>query len=454
MMNIISEEYLSAEISRMSIPSRLGEKNKLEPMRQLLEKMGNPEKQFKSVLIGGTSGKGSTATFLYRILQTAGYRVGLYTKPHLFSVRERIVVDSEMISAERMLAYLENIGDMFEKQSTWFELTTAVAFQYFADQKVDFGIIEVGLGGRFDATNTITPLLSILTNVGLDHTDVLGNTIEEIAADKVGIIKQGIPVITGVTQPSVLEIVNRRCDQTQSDVYIWGQDFTTDGPTLSQHGSQFTFTMGEKQISDITTVMSGRHQVGNACLAIAAACILEQRGYPVRDEAIQEGISSTCVPGRLEVVRENPLTVLDGAHSPPKMQALVESIQTLFSERRKLIGVLAFSEGHDLKETLRPLAPLLDIAVLTRFSAETDYGNKRARDPNEIASVLYQLNPKVTLFIESNPGSALELAQERALDNDLICVTGSIYLVGQIKQGLQLGNGGESVSNIIQSEIK
>lgn len=196
-MNEISERTLTTKIAEVSVPSRLGVKNTLGPITTLMEHLGHPELKFPSIHVGGTSGKGSTATFIANILAEAGYRVGLFTKPHLSSVCERFVINGRLISAGEMLELIDRVGSYAVEKPTWFELMTALAFQYFFEQQVYLGVIEVGLGGTYDATNVLRTELSVLTNVGLDHTEILGGTVEKIAADKVGIIKTGKQVVSG-----------------------------------------------------------------------------------------------------------------------------------------------------------------------------------------------------------------------------------------------------------------
>ena len=443
----ISEQTITERISQLSVPSRIGVKNTLEPMTALLDRLDHPERKFRSIHIGGTSGKGSTSTFLANILSDAGYKVGLFTKPHLFSVRERFVINGQLIPPEKILSLLDRMAERIDEKPTWFELTTAIAFQYFADQEVDFGVIEVGLGGSFDATNEIVPELSVLTNVGLDHTDVLGDTVEKIATDKVGIIKPGKPVVSGVWQPSVIEIVEAQCRRTRSDLIQVERDFCSSNISLTQHGGTFDFEFGAEKMSGLTISVLGKHQIKNAALACAAAVILRRSGYTLPESALRSGLNRTLIPGRMEILQSEPMLLLDGAHSSPKMQAFVEGIQDLFTSKLRIIGVLAFSTGHDLQATLSPLASILDTTILTEFNAETDYGNKRAQNPDEVSETLRTLNPAIHLFCESDPILALGLAQNMAGPDDLICVTGSIFLVGQIRHFLTIPNGVTYVPN-------
>lgn len=434
MITEITEQALTKKIADLSVPSRLGAKTALGPIQALLERLGQPQCDFPAIHIGGTSGKGSTSTFLASILSAAGYKVGLFTKPHLFSVRERFVINGTPIAPEEMLLLLEKVEAVVgDDKPTWFELTTALAFLYFAEQQVDFGVIEVGLGGACDATNVIQPQVSILTNVGLDHTDILGDTVEKIASDKVGIFKPARPVISGVEQPSVIEIVETRSRALDCPLRLLGRDFTYSSIHLTSEGSTFDFRMGSTQLSGLSITMPGQHQVANASVATAAALALRDLGCHIAYDAIRDGLALTQVPGRMEIIQHSPVILLDGAHSPPKMAALSQGLHSLFANKERIIGVLSFSKGHDASASLSTLAPMLHTAVLTEFSAETDYGNKRAQDIQDLAVALKALNPAIQIFLQADPIQAIQMASDFAGPNDLICVTGSIFLVGQVR---------------------
>ena len=434
----ISEQHITGKIGELSTPSRLGVKTSLEPIQALMDRLGHPDRKFPSIHVGGTSGKGSTSTFLASILQDAGYKIGLFTKPHLESVRERFVINGLPIQPEEIMEQIERIGKVEADKPTWFELTTAIAFQYFAEQHVDFGVIEVGLGGKFDSTNVINPELSILTNVGLDHTDILGDTIEKIALEKVGIFKLGKPVVSGVVQPSIIEIVEKQASKRRADLKLIGRDFGYWHEVLDEGGSRFDFAMNGEELPGINVSMMGKHQVVNASVAAAAALSLRKAGYTIPTSAIYSGLQRTKLPGRMEIFQNSHNILLDGAHSPPKMEALAEGLRVLYSEREKVIGVLSFSQGHNAEATLTSILPLLDKVILTEFDAETDYGNKRAQDPNAVAMLIRKLNPFIPLFIDSDPTRALEMARRLAGAKDMICVTGSIFLVGEIRKYLSI----------------
>ena len=438
MITEISEQRITGKIGELSTPSRLGVKTSLHPIQALLDRLGHPERKFPSIHVGGTSGKGSTSTFLANILQDAGYKVGLFTKPHLDSVRERFVINGIPIRPEEILDQIERIGRAEVEKPTWFELTTAIAFQYFAEAQVDFGVIEVGLGGKFDSTNVIDPELSILTNVGLDHTDVLGDTIEKIAADKVGIFKPGKPIVSGVVQPSIIEIVKVQSREQHADLRLIGRDFDYSEMTLDEGGSRFDFDIEGEHLPGLAVSMMGKHQVVNACVAAAAATSLRKRGSMISTSAIYSGLQRTRLPGRMEIFRNSHAILLDGAHSPPKMDALAEGLRALYTDRERVIGVMSFSQGHNAEVTLAAILPLLDTVILTEFDVETDYGNKRAQDPNAVAVLVRKLNPSIQLFLELDPTRAIEIPRRLAGVRDMICVTGSIFLVGEIRKYLTI----------------
>ena len=431
-MKEITEEILTSRISEVSVPSRLGVKFTLGPIMTLMDRLDHPERKFFSIHVGGTSGKGSTATYIANILSEAGYRVGLFTKPHLSSVRERFVINGRPITAGELFDLIEQVSRRMAEKPTWFELTTALAFQYFHMQAVDLGVIEVGLGGKYDATNVILPEVSVLTNVGLDHTEILGNTVEEIAADKIGIIKTGKRVISGVTQPSVIKIVEDTCLHSGSKLDLLGRDFNCANVELSRSGSKFSFISSGEQYHEISLPSLGYHQVLNAVLATSTAKTMSEMGFQVNEAAIRAGLAETHMPGRMEIVGSNPTLLLDGAHSPPKMASLAEALRNLFPGVQ-ITAVLAFSEGHDFAGTLAVLAPFITQAILTNFNAISDYGSRHAQPPEILGELIEQNFPHINWLIEQDPINAVVLAKKLTKPEGLICVTGSIFLVGQVR---------------------
>lgn len=431
---------LEQRIATLSTASRQGRPPGLEPISRLLSFFEHPELQLRTIHVGGTSGKGSTATFIAEILHKAGYNVGLFTKPHLASVAERFVINGVPGPTEELMELLDQMEAAAHAVSlTWFELLVALAFLYFHSHNVDVAVIEVGMGGTFDATNVVQPDVALLTNVGLDHTRILGSTIEQIARQKVGIIKSSSCVaVSGVRQAAIIPIVEQRCRQVGVPLQLLDRDFASVVRSLSAKGSCFDVELGSRRYLQLQVMALGKHQVENATLAVAATHILNENGFPISESALRTALATTSIPGRMEVIRQEPVIVLDGAHSPPKMEALTRALASLFPEPRKLIGVLSFSEGHDAAASLVSLAPLLDVAILTTFSVDTDYGSRTAQRPEDLAATLSGLDESIRLVTEPDPCKALAIALDQAISHDLICVTGSIFLVGQLRSWLRM----------------
>lgn len=424
-------------LRELSVPSRLGERPSLDRMRRLLAELGQPHRDLRVLHIGGTSGKGSTATLAARILELAGYRVGLHVKPHLERVEERFVLNGRLIATERLVDYLEQVAPVARLvHPTWYELTVAIAFQFFRDERVDLAVVEVGLGGTYDGTNVVQPLVAILTNVDLDHTDVLGDTVEKIASDKVGIFKSGILAISGATQPSVREIVSRRCRDVGASLWQVGREIDQAVRDVWSGGARFDVMTPRVRYQDLYLRALGLHQVANAALAVAAVTGLAPAGFRVPEAALRVALASTDLPGRLEVVRSSPLVLLDGAHNPAKMRALTSSLATLFPSR-PLTAVVAFKRGHDLATTLSPLVSRARRLIITRFDADTDFGPGQSIDPAEIAACVATLDPSLPRLVEPDPIRAVGVALDGADGDEVICVTGSLYLVGAVRSYLR-----------------
>jgi dihydrofolate synthase / folylpolyglutamate synthase len=428
---------LEQRIAELSTISRPAGTPAVEKVQRLLSFFDHPELQLRTIHVAGTSGKGSTATFMAEILRAAGYNVGLFTKPHLVSVVERFVINGVAASPEELILLLERMEAAAQSVTPgWFDLLVALACLYFQSHDVDMAVIEVGIGGSLDATNVVRPDVAMLTNVGLDHTRLLGATIEQIAAQKVGIIKSTSRAVSGVRQATVIPIVAERCREVGAPLQLLERDFSYTIRALSAAGSNFDVDLGHRRYEHLQLRALGMHQVENATLAVAATSALADNGFPVEEAVLRAALAATNIPARLEVVRQQPLVVLDGAHSPPKMEALARALGTLFPGHRNMIGVLSFSEGHDAPDSLAALAPLLDVAVLTTFSVDTDYGSRTAQRPQELAATLSGLDGSIRLVTEADPFKALALALDLASPEDLVCVTGSMFLVGQLRSWL------------------
>jgi dihydrofolate synthase/folylpolyglutamate synthase len=374
---------------------------------------------------------------LLAILNAAGYRVGLYTSPHLSSVRERFRIGDSFISKDEFTAVAEKIiRTLAGRQITYFEFTTALALLWFAEQKVDVALLEVGLGGRLDATNVVTPLVSVITNIGLDHEQYLGTTVGEIAAEKSGIIKPHVPVVTGARQGEALAIIEARAACLRAPLYQLDRDFA--GRPHPTDRRQWNYTgirdNGEKPAAhwpeDLPLRLRGRHQVDNTAQALAVLEIIRER-FPVSEAQLRLGLSQVAWPGRLEELSHaGPPPrrfLLDGAHNPDGAGALKAALRDEFSFAR-LILVWACMADKDIRTTLLEVAPLAAEIIFTRPESE------RSARPADLAALLPgELRNKIRIACTDSVREALDLAIAVAGPDDLICVAGSLYLVGQAR---------------------
>ncbi|HEY5599653.1 MAG TPA: folylpolyglutamate synthase/dihydrofolate synthase family protein, partial [Candidatus Manganitrophaceae bacterium] len=306
----------------------------LERMEEILSLLGRPEKGFPSVHVAGTNGKGSTAAMIASALRRGGYRIGLYTSPHLIDFSERIRVDDIPIPQEEIVRLTEFLRRRIEGEAphltetiTFFEFTTALAFLYFAEAKVDLAVVEVGLGGRFDATNLLTPLVSVITNIDLDHEQYLGPTIVRIAEEKAGVIKERVPVVTGAAQPEVLSLFERIARSKEAPLIRLGEEIKVSGDLPAR----FVYRGDQERI--VHCPLLGRHQIRNAALAVAALEQLRLKGIQLSEKDLLDGIADVRWEGRLEMIRKNPLIFLDGAHNPAGAETLGDFLKEIDPER-------------------------------------------------------------------------------------------------------------------------
>ncbi len=396
----------------------------LNSTANILERLGNPHHQLRCIHIAGTNGKGSTAAMLSSILKQHGMRVGLYTSPHLVRFTERFRIDDEEATPEQILEVFKRIRPVLDDREppTFFEVVTAMAFLYFAQQQVDWAIIEVGMGGRLDATNVIRPEVSVITNVSFDHQEYLGTTLAAIAREKAGIIKQGVPVVTGATQPVVQGILKATCFQQQTTLWQLKKDFRV---RRNQNGS-FQYHGLRMHLPKLQLNLRGAHQQRNAALALATLEVLEDSGaFLIVPAAVESGLAKVLWPARLEVLQENPLVVLDGAHNTPGAESLREALKCNFSYK-KLHLVLGIMEDKDIRGIFRRLLPLAETAIFTQ--------PRYTRAAN--AETLRRLaRPHIRKhYVIPDVASAIEQAKLLAAPEDLICITGSLYFAGEIKE--------------------
>jgi len=387
-----------------------------------LTRFGNPQWQFPTVHIGGTNGKGSTVAMVANILKTAGYKVGLFTSPHLHSVRERIQINFQSIPQPDFISILREIKNTLSIDLTYFEFLTLMAFLYFAQNKVDIGVIEVGLGGRLDATNLLLPKVSIVTNVHLDHQHWLGRSLKSIALEKGGIIKCNTPFITGVKQKNLISLLQKICEFKNAPFYQLGVDIKY---RHGQHG--FSYFGLKKHLSHIELGLKGKYQIENATLALGAIEILEGEGFEIKDEHIQKGLKSVSWPGRFEVISSSPQVILDVAHNPAGAMALKKNLS---SYNKNLVLVLGIMQDKNIKKIIKILAPLAQIVIVT--SPQTPRATK--------AELLSNIAKNYCSHIKVIPSvhKAISSALCTATPKDLVVVTGSLYTVAEAREALRL----------------
>ncbi len=438
-MPVPSDSYESF-VSHLADREYFGQKLGLERIQEILNRLGNPERKFPSIHIAGTNGKGSTAAMIATILAEAGCRVGLYTSPHLVDFCERIQVITHppapsltsregekgnpplsvrggygtsfisregALSCARIIREIENPADPL----TFFELATAIGFLHFTEEKVEIAVVEVGLGGRLDATNVITPLISVITTVGMDHTQYLGDSIEKIAFEKAGIIKSGLRVITGALPQEAMAVVLRRAALMKA-------------PLRVARPSDFP--------NDLRIGLAGRHQRGNAAIALAVIDELQRKGgFKISEEAVRSGLANVRWPGRLETVQEEPWILLDGAHNPQAMAAVRQFLEPRLNGRKLkvLFGAMA---DKDLSGLLSEIVPIADQFIFVAPPM------KRAASPEQLLSLAEALGLKGAVG-EGRVAETLGSVKNRLDRNDVLLVTGSLFVVGEARKKIQLG---------------
>ncbi len=397
----------------------------LETMRTLLDRLGHPERRFKSLHIGGTNGKGSTAAMAAAMLQAAGYRVGLYTSPHLVDFRERIRVNQAMIAEAQVAELTDRLQASVPSglTPTFFELTTAMALLHFAESDVDVAVLEVGLGGRFDATNVVEPEACAITTIALDHQEHLGSTETAIAFEKAGIIKPGVPVVVGRIDGPAWDVIRKTAADRGAPLARLGEDFRT----TATGSNEFSYRGHSRQLNGLTSALIGRHQLDNAACAVALLDAVEGRGISVQDEAVRRGLKSVPWEGRLEVVERGPVLLLDGAHNPAAAHVLAEYLMEWRAARpeSRVILVLGMMRDKDSIRFVEPLRQLVSEVVLTQVDMA------RSASVQELREAVGTQFPQY--HVASSAADALVLAKALATAQDLICVTGSLMLVGEVK---------------------
>ncbi len=408
-----------------------GEPYRLDRMRRFLDELGNPQDTYPTVHVGGTSGKGSTSVMIAAGLTAAGKRTGLHTKPHLRSMTERTKIDGIPVSEERFAEIVEMLIPAMDRvameftRPSYYETLLALTFVYFSLERVDAAVIEVGIGGTLDGTNVLHPLVSLITNVGLDHTEILGDTVELIAADKAGIAKPGVPLLSAVDRPEARAVIEAHCAAVGAP-FLFVPDHVKIGAVRSGPYSQhFTLTT-QRAVYDVELPLLGEFQQRNAACAVLA---LEQLPEPLRParEAVEDGLAGVALPGRMEYFPAHPGVIFDVAHNPDKADNLVRSLRALFPERH-FTFVIAIGESKDAAEIMRVFAQVPATLIFTSFDAR----GRVAAKPQRLASIAESAG--LWGRAVPDPVEAFTIARRSSGSDEIIVVTGSTFVVAELRE--------------------
>jgi len=399
-----------------------------------LNAMGNPQLKIPCVHVAGTNGKGSTSLLISAILACAGYRVGRFTSPHLHSYFERITINGQEIAGYDFNHYLDVIDNCIEKMQitreehpTEFEVLTAVAYQYFADQKVDIAVMETGLGGRYDSTNVIEPLLSVITSIDYDHTAVLGNTLEEIAYNKAGIIKRRVPVVIGQLPEPALEVVVGYAADMQAPLYSTSLSQVVPGELQTLTGQSVNIVAPTHSLDEVWFSLPGAFQRENLACALTAVSVLEEQGWKVKDQHILDALFSAYIPGRLEMVSRQPLVLVDAAHNPHAARSMSRSLHDLLPDRKRVL-VCGMVNDKDALNTLKYLGKNTCYCVITRPQGE------RGSNWFRVYEYWEELFPDIPVQATENIVEAVEQGISNLRSNQYMLVTGSFYVLDQARR--------------------
>jgi dihydrofolate synthase/folylpolyglutamate synthase len=403
---------------------RMGMKLGLDNINKLLSFLGNPHKAYPSIHIAGTNGKGSSAAIIESILSNSGYRIGLYTSPHLVDFRERIRINGRLIDQKYVSDFFSEAREKFESVNpTFFEAVTALAFTYFRDEKVDLAVIETGLGGRFDATNVVTPIASVITNIDREHTQHLGNEIDKIAFEKAGIIKSGVPVVTAAAHRDAKRIIRQVCKQRKTSLVSVFDETQWVIKEINESKTELDIFTRSQKYYNLRLSLAGRHQLENAMCGIVAAEYAEPLGIKLTTSGASLGFRNVNWPGRLQRVSKEPELILDVGHNPAAMKTLNEYFRE-FYQGRYLIVVFGILSDKDSNQMLVELDKFADVIIITKPMTD------RAADPEAIARQVGQLTNSFQVI--PHVREAVNAALEHARPEDVVLVTGSHYTVGEV----------------------
>ncbi len=452
---------------------------KLDRMRQLLTRLGQPDAGMKIVHVAGTKGKGSTSAMIAGILTAAGYRTGLFSSPHIERIEERFAVDAERCTAAELVALVDRLRPVARAMDdeaaaegdptggpTYFEVTTAMALLHFVEHGVDAAVLEVGLGGRLDSTNVCHPVVSVITSISFDHTKQLGNTLAQIAREKAGIVKPGVPVVCGVTDPEPQAVIARIARDHGCRLIQLGRDFAFDylragsSPDAARQGDKETRRQGdtiasvslspclpfslsssrldfaytilgqEHRVTALSLAMRGPHQAANAAVALATIAELRHQGWCISEDAIRVGLSHAALPGRVEVFSGEPTVVLDAAHNAASARALVAALAEMPPAARRTL-IVSISHDKDVRAIVHELAPHFERFVVTQYQE-----NPRAMPAQQLAEMICRELPEIpatAIVVCSTPADAWQHVLQSALSGERVCITGSFYLAAEMR---------------------
>ncbi len=428
-------------------PRRTSSHFRLERIERLLSLIGSPQQRIPAVHLAGTKGKGSTAAILDSILRASGIRSGLFTSPHIHRFEERMKIDGEEPTHDEMTAMVSELqlkladapSEFIDGNITFFEVATLLAWMFFDRRKIEIAVLETGLGGRLDCTNVCDPLLTIITSIGLDHTHILGDTLPKIAAEKAGIIKSGVPVLSWVKQPDARAVVIEQsarlaCQLLQGDLDILVDSMSEAGDSFDGCSQRISVQTPKRKHSNLLLKLAGSHQARNAALAVTAAEILSERDTRITDASIADGVANVNWPLRFEVFQGRPDIVLDAAHNPDSIAALVDTFRIAFGQRKTRVLVFGSSQDKDAQEMLRQLLPEFTHVILTEFLT-----NPRAIDRQKLFewATAIGLDFRATIFTADTPDAALQMATAACQSNqptdNIVCVAGSIFLAAEVR---------------------
>lgn len=402
----------------------------LQRMRDFMQELGNPQLNYPIIHIAGTKGKGSVASICASVLSAQGYRVGLYTSPHLYDYVERIKINDQQITHAELVSMVDEFRPYLDRgtELTTFEITTALAFLYFARQQVEVVVLEVGLGGRLDATNIITPMVSVITSISMDHTNILGNTLEAIAGEKAGIIKPGTPVVVAPQKSAALQVIEQVAQQLSSPMVLVGKDYQYRLNSYSLDGQEISIwpsgKKAQEETIDLYLPLLGQHQVENAATAYAVLQTVNQNGFTVGTKAIRKGFASVSWPGRFEILQRKPTVLVDSAHNPDSAKRLRAAIQEYFPHK-SVILVFGASEDKDIHGILAELLPLSKLMIITKSF------HPRAADPEELRKIADDF--QCPTVIDTSVNSSMERALELVDDDSIVLITGSIFMAAEAR---------------------